>query len=352
MPAEMRPIRSVGSMKLSRVVAIPPIRIPKCNHYKRQFPNVSFDIAHVAETHQVLTLRKVRSFAKMTCRYGTGPPNVNILTLTSPLQRPCTHLGFDPDRNGYPLVRRRMYTRILDPVSFRQGTSLVVALALFRKRRLSVVLVRLLGLEQLLQASRVEERVFLVIRPTGLQRIDIETQAVVPLTGSRVPPYGLGSSASGGQLFELNVDRILWSVKARPHSCARSATHIVFSLLSGLLSLPDELGRQVQTLDLVVTRVHQVFIVLAFTVGLFVSLGRARDRVGPRRRTDVGAVGSLDGDLFGSLGIGGSTNVPVHLRLLPGRSKVRTCVCGANDTTRLTQKGISSTRSGSKVAHP
>jgi hypothetical protein len=50
-----------------------------------------------------------------------------------------------------------MDTRILDPVSFRQGTSLVVALALFRKRRLSVVLVRLLGLEKLLQASRVEK---------------------------------------------------------------------------------------------------------------------------------------------------------------------------------------------------
>lgn len=94
-----------------------------------------------------------------------------------------------------------MDTCILDPVSFRQGTSLVIALALFRKRRLSVVLVRLLGLEQLLQASRVEERVFLVIRPTGLQRVDIETQAVVPLTGGRFSPYGLGSSASGGQLF-------------------------------------------------------------------------------------------------------------------------------------------------------
>jgi hypothetical protein len=94
-----------------------------------------------------------------------------------------------------------MDTRILDPVPFRQGTSLVVALALFRKRRLSVVLVRLLGLEKLLQASRVEKRVLLVVRPTGLQRVDIETQAIISLTGGRFSPYGLRGFASGSQLF-------------------------------------------------------------------------------------------------------------------------------------------------------
>jgi len=94
-----------------------------------------------------------------------------------------------------------MDTSILDPISFRQGTSLVVALALFRKRRLSIVLVRLLGLEKLLQASRVEERVFLVVRPTGLQRVDVETQAIISLTGGRFSPYRLRGFASGGQLF-------------------------------------------------------------------------------------------------------------------------------------------------------
>jgi hypothetical protein len=94
-----------------------------------------------------------------------------------------------------------MDTRILDPVPFRQGTSLVIALALFRKRRLSVVLVRLLGLEKLLQASRVEKRVLLVVRPTGLQRVDIETQAIISLTGGRFSSYRLRGFASGGQLF-------------------------------------------------------------------------------------------------------------------------------------------------------
>ena len=113
------------------------------------------------------------------------------------------YLGFDPNGDSYPLVCGSVDPSVFHAVTLGQGLCLVIAFTLFPKRRLSVVLVRLLGLEKLLQASGIEERVFLVVRSAGLKRVNVETETVVALTRGRFSSHGLGSTTASRQFFQL-----------------------------------------------------------------------------------------------------------------------------------------------------
>ena len=116
-----------------------------------------------------------------------------------------THLGLYSNGDGYPLVSRRMDSSVLYTVTLGQRLSLIIALSLFPDRRLSIILLRLLGLEQLLQATGVEQRVLFVVRSTGLQRIDVETQTVVLLAASRFSSDRCGSFTTRDKVLELFV---------------------------------------------------------------------------------------------------------------------------------------------------
>lgn len=105
MPAEMSPTLSVGSIKLSSVVAIPPIRIPKCSHCECK-----------DKSHEPGSRRGCKHQTHLEERPLVGKDD----------------LGLDPDGDGYPLTGRSGHPSVLDAITLGQRLGFVITLAFLR----------------------------------------------------------------------------------------------------------------------------------------------------------------------------------------------------------------------------